>query len=111
MEIKKIYKDINPELLFDEVRDYVQKQGTQLKDSKMQTYSTPTGTVHISRGTLIFSMQDKECLRAHIVGSAVGETRMVIDIDEAVFSNDRLAALERDLAFIFGPYEVKEAKK
>ena len=49
----------------------------------------------------------KECLRAHIVGMARGETKLMIDIDEKSFAQDKLAALQSDLDFIFGSYEAK----
>ena len=57
MQLKKTYKDINPELLYDEVRDFVQKHGAILQEAKLQTYSIPGGSSHICRGTLIFKTQ------------------------------------------------------
>ena len=67
----------------------------------------------ISRGTLTFKIQDKsgkgegECLTAHIVGSARGETKLMLDIDENLFPQEKVSALQDDLDFIFGSYEVK----
>jgi len=67
----------------------------------------------ISRGTLTFKMPDKsgkaekECLSAHIVGSARGETKLMLDIDETLFPQQKLSALQDDLDFVFGSYEVK----
>ena len=49
----------------------------------------------------------KECLRMHIVGSAKGETRVIFDIDEELFSRERINALQNDLNFIFSSYEAK----
>ena len=114
MQIRKTYKDVSPELLYDEVRDFVLKQGAIIGEAKMETYSSPRdSSSFISRGTLTFKIRDesgkaeKECLRAHIVGSAKGETKVMLDIDEKLFSQEKVAALQNDLNFIFGSYEVK----
>ena len=114
MQIKKTYKEVNPELLYHEIRDFTQKQGAIIGDAKMETYSLPTdSSSFISRGTLTFKIQDKsgktekECLRAHIVGSAKGETKLMLDVDEKLLSKQKVSALQDDLDFIFGSYEVK----
>ena len=41
------------------------------------------------------------------MGSAKGETKLMLDIDEKLFSQDKISALQDDLDFIFGSYEVK----
>ena len=114
MQIRKTYKEVNPELLYHEIRDFTQKQGATIDEAKLETYSLPSdSSSFISRGTLTFKMQDKsgksekECLRAHIVGSARGETKLMLDIDEKLFPQQKLSALQDDLDFIFGSYEVK----
>ena len=114
MQIRKTYQGINPELLYDEVRDFVQKQGAIVDEAKLETYSLPTNSSSfISRATLIFKVQgepgkaEKECLRAHIVGSAKGEVKLVLDIDEELFPREKISALQDDLDFIFHSYETK----
>ena len=114
MQIKKTYQDVNPELLYDEIRDFTLKQGTVIGEAKLETYSLPSDTSSfISRGTLTFKIQGKsgegerECLRAHIVGTAKGETKLMLDINEELFSQEKINALQNDLNFIFGLYEVK----
>lgn len=114
MQIKKTYKKINPELLYHEVRDFVQKQGVVPGETKLETYSSASdSSSFISRGTLTFKIQqgtgkvEKECLRAHIVGSAKDETKLMLDIDEKLFPKEKISALQDDLDFIFGLYEVK----
>ena len=113
MQIRKTYKDVNPELLYDEVRDFLQKQGAIVDEDKLETYSLSGGSSHVVRGTLIFKIQgepgkaERQCLRAHIVGSAAGETKVMLDIDEALFPNEKVTAVQEDLDFIFGSYEVK----
>ena len=114
MQIKKTYQDANPELLYDEIRDFTLKQGTVIGEAKLETYSLSSDTSSfISRGTLTFKIQGKsgegerECLRAHIVGTAKGETKLMLDINEELFSREKINALQNDLNFIFGSYEVK----
>ena len=111
MQIRKTYKEVKPELLYDEVRDFVLKQGAIIDEAKLETYSLPTdSSSFISRGTLIFRTQDKlskECVRVHIVGSAKGETKVIFDINEELFPQEKLSALQEDMDFIFSAYEVK----
>ena len=62
---------------------------------------------------MIFGIQgesgkvDKECLRVHIIGSAKGETKVMFDIKEKLFPEDRISTLQSDLDFVFDSYEVK----
>jgi hypothetical protein len=108
MQTRKKYNNLQPELLYDEVRDFVLKQGVVAGEAKMETYSSPDdSSSFISRGTLTFTVAGKECLRAHIVGSARGETKLMLDINEALFPKEKVSALQADLEFIFGSYEVK----
>ncbi len=108
MQIRKTYKEINPELLYAEIRDFVLKRGASLGEEKMETYALPSDTSSfITRGTLTFRVQEKECLRAHVVGSARTETKVLLDSDDKLFSAEKLSALQEDLDFIFESYEVK----
>lgn len=114
MQIKKTYMDVNPGLLYDEIRDFVQKQGAMIDEAKLETYSLPSdSSSFLSRGTLTFKAEGgsgkagKECLRAHLVGSAKGETKLILDIDEKLFPQEKVSALQEDLNFIFSSYEVK----
>jgi len=114
MQIRKTYKEVSPELLYHEIRDFILKQGAIIDEAKLETYSLPSdSSSFISRGTLTFKIEDKqgkaekECIRAHIVGSAKDETKLMFDIDEKLFSKEKVSALQGDLDFIFGSYEVK----
>ena len=114
MQIRKTYREVNPDLLYAEIKDFVLKQGAVVDEAKLETHTFPgDSSSFISRGTLIFKAQDKsgdvgkESLRAHIVGSARTETKMMLDIDEKLFSQDKVVALQDDLNFIFSSYEVK----
>jgi len=50
----------------------------------------------------------RECLRAHIVGTAKSETKLMLDIDETLFPQEKISALLADLDFIFGSFETKK---
>ena len=113
MQIRKTYKEVNPELLFKEIKDFAQKQGVTVDESKLETYSLPNdSSSFLSRGTLTFNIinesgSEKECIRAHIVGSARTETKLMLDIDDKLFPQEKITALQDDLDFIFSSYEVK----
>jgi hypothetical protein len=112
MQIKKTYTEVSPELLYAEIRDFVLKQGVTLGENKLETFTLPDESASFgTRAMLIFNTGEgkaaKECLRAHIVGMARGETKLMVDIDDKLFTNDKLKALQSDLDFIFGSYEVK----
>jgi hypothetical protein len=109
MQIKKIYRNIKPELLFDELKDLIVKQGAAVAEAKMGTYSLPyDSSSFISRGTLAFKLPakpDMECIRGYIVGSARGETKLMLDIDDSLFPQDKVDSLQADLEFMLGSYE------
>jgi len=111
MQIKKMYQNIKPELLFDELKDLIVKQGATVAESKMETYSLPDdSSSFISRGTLTFKVpgeQDKECIRGYIVGSARSETKLMLDIDDNLFPQDKVVSFQEDLDFLLGSYEIK----
>jgi len=103
--------EVNPELLYAEIRDFALKQGVNLGESLMETYTLPDQSADfISRGTLTFKCRNEEkaCLQAHVVGSGRRETKLIFDIDESLFPKDKTTALQSDIDFIFGEYEVKE---
>jgi hypothetical protein len=109
IQIRKTYKEVSPELLNGEIKEFILKQGATLGENKMDTYTLPDESADfISRSTMTFSVSGRECLRVHTVGSARGETKLMIDIDEKLFPQDKLNALQTDLDFIFGSYEVKK---
>jgi len=114
MQIRKTYNSVSPELLYDEIKDFTTKQGLALDEAKLETYSLPTdSSSFIFRGTLTFMIQgksdkgEKGCLRAHVVGSAKAETKVMLDIDEKLFPQRQTDALLDDLDFIFSAYEAK----
>ena len=116
MQIRKIYKNVNPGLLYDEVKDFATKQGVSLGEATIQTYSLPTdSSSSIRRGTIIFigktEETETEYFRAHIEGSETGETKLILDINTELFPKDKVTALQDDLDFIFSSYEIKSPHK
>jgi len=108
MQIRKTYREVNPELLNGELKDFIIKQGVSLGENKLETFTLPDdSTSFIARSTMSFIISDKEALRVHMVGSARGETKLMIDIEEKLFPQEKLTALQTDLDFMFGNFEVK----
>jgi len=108
MQITKTYMGINPEMLHNEIRDLVQKQGIIAGEAKLETYPLPSGATQ-SRVSLVFKTQSKqkECGSAHIIGSPGGETKMLLDLDENLLPKESISTLQENLDFILGSYEIK----
>jgi hypothetical protein len=108
MQIRKIYKDINATLLYDEVREYVLRQGLILDQNKLETYSMPTdSSSFIYSGTLTFKVKGQEALRAHMVSQDRSETRLLLDSVDELFTQEKAKALEADLDFTLGSFSSK----
>jgi hypothetical protein len=112
VQIRKTYRGINFEMLYDEVRDSVEKQGIVVGEPELQTYGLPSGSTQ-SRAVLVFKTKaereedQKSCGSAHIIESPGGETKMIIEIDEDLFPQEKVTAFQGELDFILGSYEVK----
>jgi hypothetical protein len=112
IQIKKTYRALSPGMLYDEVRDLLQKQGVVVVETESQTYGLPSGDTQ-SRTTLALRTQaqqdkdQKEFGSVHILGSPQGETKMLLDIDETLFAQEKLSAFQGDLDFVLGSYEMK----
>ncbi len=106
VQIKKTYSGINLEMLRDEVRDLVQKRGIMVEEAKVQTYGLPSGSTQ-SRVTMVFKAREEECGSAEIIELPGGETKLMVDLDEKLLSPESISALQEDLDFILGSYEVK----
>jgi hypothetical protein len=108
MQIKKTYTEVNPELLNAEIKDFILKQGAELGENKLETFTLPDESASfITRSTMTFSISGKQALEVHMVGSARGDTKLMIDVDEKLFPQEKLNALQSDLDFIFSSYEAK----
>jgi len=112
IQIKKTYKGLNPGMLCDEVQNLLQKQGVMVAETESQTYGLPSGDTQ-SRTTLALRTEaaqekdQRECGRAHILGSPLGETKMLLDVDETLCPQEKLSAFQNDLDFVLGSYAVK----
>lgn len=111
MQIKKVYSDVSPGLLYDEIKEFVQKQGVSIGDARLETYSLPSdSSSFVYRGTITFrsGKDGEDCLRAHLVGSPHNETKLILDINEKLFPQEKVTALQEDLDFIFSSYEAED---
>lgn len=112
IQIKKTYQGLNPGMLYDEVQGLLQKQEIMVVETESQTYGLPSGDTQ-SRTTLALKTpakqekDQKECGSVHILGSPQGETKMLLEIDETLFPQEKLSAFQGDLDFILGSYEIK----
>jgi len=114
VQIRKTYQNVKPELLYEEIKDFVVKQGTVIREAKLYTSAAPGDTSSfISRGVMTFTIEGgseksaEECMTVHLLGSDKGETKVIFDIDEKLFTQERLNAMQSDLDFMFSSYEVK----
>jgi hypothetical protein len=112
IQIKKTYRGLNPGMLYDEVRDLLQKQEIISVETESQTYGLSSGATQ-SRTTLTLKTpaeqekDQKECGSVHILGSPQDETKMLLDVDETLLPQEKLFAFQEDLDFILGSYEIK----
>ena len=112
VQIRKTYRGINFEMLCDEVRDLAERQGIVVGEPELQTYGLPSGSTQ-SRAVLVFKTKaereedQKSCGSAHIIESPGGETKMIIEMDENLFPQEKGSAFEGELDFVLGSYEVK----
>ena len=112
VQIRKTYRGISPDMLCDEIRDLMQKQEIAVVTSKSQTYALPSGLTQ-SRISLIFKTQTtqkkkpEECGQAHIIDSPGGKTKLLLDLNNELISQETISTLQGDLDFILGSYEAK----
>jgi hypothetical protein len=108
MQIRKAYISINPQILYDEVKEVIRSRGVEIDQDKFETYSMPgDSSSFLYRGTLTVKAQGRESLRVHIVGSEKAETKMIVDAGEELFAKELVAALEDELNFVLGSYETR----
>jgi hypothetical protein len=108
VQFKKTYKDINGEMLLDEIRDFLQQQGLLAGEEKLQTYSLPSGATQ-SRVTLSLKIgtEQKMCGSVHILGSPNNETQMLMSFDENLVPEETINSLQQSIDLLLESYEVK----
>jgi len=108
IHIRKTYQGLNPEMLYEELRDLAGKQGLLAEEAGLQTYPLSSGATQTRAVMKLKTSKaegEKECGSAHIIGSPSGETKMILDMDENLFPADRLKTMQENLDFILGSYE------
>ncbi len=107
MQITKTYKNLQPELLYYELKDFLLEKGMKLGENKLETFSTPTdSSLTIFQGSLTFKTANepqKEGVRARMQGTTEGETKLVIEIDEKVLSQRKSPLYKRISTFSWDP--------
>ena len=107
IQVKKTYRDINPEMLCDEIRGLLQKQGVVVVETETQTYGLPSGDTQTCI-TMVFKMQDeKECGDAQIISSPGGETKLLIDLNDNLLLKENISRFQEDIDFVLDSYEIK----
>ncbi len=105
--VRKTYRGLNPEMVYDEVRDLLARHGLDATAAKLQTYSIQSGATQSRVTVPIRNASGAECGSLHVLGSAGGDVRLSLDLEEAPVGADVLVALQQDIDFMLGPYEVK----
>lgn len=107
IQVKKTYRGLNPEMLYDEMRDLVSKQGLEAVEAAVQTYSVSSGATQSRVTVPVRTADGHTCGSLHILGSANGDARMTLDLDDALVAPEMVSALQGDIDFMLGSYEVK----
>jgi len=105
--VRKTYRGLNPEMVYDEVRDLIARHGLDATNARLQTYSVQSGATQSRVTVPIRNADGAECGSLHVLGSAGGDVRLSLDLEEGPVGPDVLAALQEDIEFMLGPYEVK----
>ena len=105
--VRKTYRGLNPEMVYDEVRDLVARHGLDAGAARMQTYSIQSGATQSRVTVPIRNAEGAECGSLHVLGSAGGDVGLSLDIDEGRVAAAVISSLQGDIDFMLGPYEVK----
>ena len=112
VQIRKTYRDINPEMLFDEIQGLAQRHGIKIGETKVQTYPLPSGSTQ-TRIMMTVKTQgeqpqdEKECGDAQIISSPGGETKLLLDLNENIVIKENISSLQEDINFTLDSYEIK----
>jgi hypothetical protein len=107
IRINKTYRGLNPELLYDEVRDLIARRGLRAAEARMQTYSVSSGATQSRVTVPIVADRDLHCGSLHVLGTADGDSRMTLELDEAAIPGETGQMLQDDIDFMLGAHEVK----
>lgn len=118
MQIQKRYKGINPELVYEELRDILQRHRAVI-DQQKSFKEQPAGgglrgtlvakfPVEVERSGLLGTrkeLEEREAISARILGMTEGVTSLLIRIDESVVARGNISEMMSDLDFVGKPYE------
>jgi len=107
VQLKKTYRGLNPEMLYDEVRDLVSHKGINAAQARLQTYSIPSGATQSRVTVALHDADGRECGSVHVLSSAGGDARITIDLNDQLVPSDTIQSLYADIDFLLGSYEVK----
>ena len=107
IRMNKTYRGLNPELLYDEVRDLIARRGLRAAEARMQTYSVSSGATQSRVTVPIMTDKDLPCGSLHVLGTADGDSRMTLELDEAAVPAETGRMLQDDIDFMLGAHEVK----
>jgi hypothetical protein len=94
-------------MVYDEVRDLIARHGLDATAANLQTYSIQSGATQSRVTVPVRNASGTECGSLHVLGSAEGDVRLSLDLEEAIADADVVTALQADIDFMLGPYEVK----
>ncbi len=107
IQVRKTYRAVNPEMLYDVVRDLITKHGLHVEHATIQTYSISSGATQSGVTAPVRTADGRALGSVHILGSSSGDARMALELDDAVVTPDTATAIQSDIDFILGSYEVK----
>jgi len=107
IQVKKTYRGLNPEMLYDVVRDLAGKRGINATQASMQTYSLSSGATQSRVTVPLQTTEGRECGSLQILGTANGDARMALEIDDTLVPADTIRTLQDDIEFMLGSYDVK----
>lgn len=106
-QIRKTYRGLNPEMLYDLMRDLMSKRGIEAVHASIQTYSVSSGATQSRVAVPLKASDGRTCGSLSILAAANSDTRMALELDDAVIAPDAVAELQSDIDFMLGSYEVK----
>ncbi len=107
MQVRKTYRKLSPEMLYDEIRDLLEKHGMKMANNRLQTYGVPSGATQSRVVASIVTSKGEPCGALHIVGSAGGDARLTVEIDEGAIAAEAVESITSDIDFMLGQFEVR----
>jgi hypothetical protein len=107
VQVNKTYRGLNPELIYDQVRDLLARRGLETVQSSIQTYSVSSGATQSRVTSPVRTGNGKDCGNLQILGAPNGDVRMTLELDDTIVSSEAIKAAQSDIDFMLGPNEVQ----